>query len=103
MNDFKFTQDSKMTYNGTSVLCHVCRGRQSRGVDLFSGVAIGQAKDQQTLRGIISRSSLQQDLRPRLLVVGSDLRLLNNAVVPKRDGSTLANASSIMCILFTPK
>lgn len=103
MDDFKFTQNSKMTYRGTSELCHVCKGVQSRGVDLFSGTTIGQAKDQQTLRGVISESGLQQDPRPRLLVVGSDLKLLDNADVPKRDGGTLANASSIMCVLFTPK
>ncbi|KAL6805021.1 hypothetical protein GGI42DRAFT_367913 [Trichoderma sp. SZMC 28013] len=86
----------------TDPLCYFKKGDTCLGIDLFSGKQIAQAQIGQTIPNIIENGDIQPANRPRLLVVGIDKELINKVKYEKRQGGTEENASSMMCLLFTP-
>lgn len=86
----------------TDPLCYFWKGETCLGVDLFSGKEIAPAQVGQTIPNIIQNGDIQPLNLPRLLVVGIDKELINKVKYEKRQGGTEANASSMMCLLFTP-
>ena len=87
----------------SNALCHTRQGAAAIGTDLFSGKLLATMEPNLNLRDMMEKKGLTDETRPVFLIVGCNLKLINAKDIPMRVGGTEANASSIMCLLFTPK